>query len=712
MKKLLLLICCLATFPGLSAATVEYVYNYLKYTVDTKAKTAACTGPQNKAIEIVDLVIPDYIEYQEEQYPVVSVTGFYDNNKISGTLTLGKNIETIGYDAFAFSDRLTGDLTIPNSVIKIGQYAFTACSGLNGTLVIGDKTTVIGAYSFNGCKFTNLVLGESLEEIQYSAFAMVPISGQINFPKSLKYIGSGAFYGCDITSIFIPDSSERLYIGRDSSNSVDTGEAFANCNNLTTIYCFAKTTPLLRVSSIDPKPNFSNKWKINVYVPLEYITPYQNSKTTTNVSSPYEGWSEFNLIAVTDLTAKSVTLDRNSLSMKLGDEETLIATVEPFYTTDVVEWSVSPDGIVSVSDGKVVALKGGNATITATCGTASATCDVSVIVDPTGISLNKKSLSMEVGDVETLIATLEPEGATGDVEWSVLPDGFVSVDNGKVTAFAKGQAVVTASCGNHTATCVVTVAENAGNTDTPSTPGYSDDQITAVVFMEPNEQRSFADLASGLSASSWESSDERMAEVYDIPLFQLNIMVVTMDDFGQFYVIGKDADGKEVAVFKVYICPTVTVEHPEGSVYVHHVLYKSQPKLNLTPAAGFDIAGVTYSSGLTRQVTDITDLVVANDGYYTPSEPVTANAVINIALKANSNGPLSGTAGVAASGVRLLVDGHDVTVEGAGDQEVLFYNLQGHPIFPSDTSGNTYTLRQSGVYIVCIGEDSYKVIIR
>ena len=56
----------------------------------------------------------------------------------------------------------------------------------------------------------------------------------------------------------------------------------------------------------------------------------------------------------------------------------LTATVEPSNTTDTVAWTVEPTGVVTVKDGLVTALRNGEAVVTATCGTQTATCNVAV----------------------------------------------------------------------------------------------------------------------------------------------------------------------------------------------------------------------------------------------------------------------------------------------------------------------------------------------
>lgn len=76
--------------------------------------------------------------------------------------------------------------------------------------------------------------------------------------------------------------------------------------------------------------------------------------------------------------AVSVTLDKENLSLKTGKTETLTATVEPADATDVVVWSSSDEEVAAVEDGVVRALTAGTATVTATAGTKSATCKVTV----------------------------------------------------------------------------------------------------------------------------------------------------------------------------------------------------------------------------------------------------------------------------------------------------------------------------------------------
>ena len=87
--------------------------------------------------------------------------------------------------------------------------------------------------------------------------------------------------------------------------------------------------------------------------------------------------------------------------------------------------------------------------------------DDSVIYKVTKVELNKTSLTLDVGNSDTLIAAITPDNATDkSVTWESSAPGVATVDtSGKVTAVAPGTATITATTedGSKTATCVVTV---------------------------------------------------------------------------------------------------------------------------------------------------------------------------------------------------------------------------------------------------------------
>lgn len=166
------------------------------------------------------------------------------------------------------------------------------------------------------------------------------------------------------------------------------------------------------------------------------------------------------------IPATEITLDKNALELTEGGTATLTATVTPVSSTDNVVWSVSPAGFATVTGGVVKALKAGNCTITATAGSKSATCAVTVkakIIAVQSVTLNKNALTLAVGKNETLTATVLPANSTDrTVVWSVSPSGYATVTGGVVKATAAGSCTVTASCGGKSASCAVTVEAASG----------------------------------------------------------------------------------------------------------------------------------------------------------------------------------------------------------------------------------------------------------
>lgn len=160
------------------------------------------------------------------------------------------------------------------------------------------------------------------------------------------------------------------------------------------------------------------------------------------------------------VSVTSITLDKTSLSMKVGETETITATVNPDNATDKsVTWGSSDVSVATVADGRVTAKKSGTAIITAKSGSCVAECTVTISVDVESVTLDKTTLSLAVGEAAQLAATVKPDDATDkNVSWTSSDASVAKVDNGKVTAVKSGKATITAKCGGKTAECAVTVA--------------------------------------------------------------------------------------------------------------------------------------------------------------------------------------------------------------------------------------------------------------
>lgn len=166
----------------------------------------------------------------------------------------------------------------------------------------------------------------------------------------------------------------------------------------------------------------------------------------------------------TTVEVTGISLSESSYSLEEGEDFTLTATLSPSGATGTITWASEDSSVATVSGGKVTAVAVGVTNITATCGDYTAACEVTVTeayvepdIDPTGISLDQTTYSLIVGKDFTLVATLEPEGAVGEITWATEDSAIATVDGGKVTGVAVGVTNITATCGEFSASCEVTV---------------------------------------------------------------------------------------------------------------------------------------------------------------------------------------------------------------------------------------------------------------
>ena len=170
-----------------------------------------------------------------------------------------------------------------------------------------------------------------------------------------------------------------------------------------------------------------------------------------------------------------ISLDKTALELSVYQSYALTATITPSNATDkTVTWTSSNTDVARVLNedgwgangtmakaGTVTAYSAGEAIITASAGGFTAQCKVTVTdnsVAITGITLNKTSLELTVGQTSQLIPTLQPEDASSvSVTWQSSNTSVATVTNGLVRAVAAGETIITASADGVSAQCKVTV---------------------------------------------------------------------------------------------------------------------------------------------------------------------------------------------------------------------------------------------------------------
>lgn len=208
-------------------------------------------------------------------------------------------------------------------------------------------------------------------------------------------------------------------------------------------------------------------WISGIAVDGNTVTYTVDKNTSANqrvatITINYESDSkEFKLIQaghpVTELT-----LNKTSVTILAGEPKTLAASAFPLDTK--VQWSSSSPAIASVDqNGKVTGLDNGTAIITVASadGTKTATCEVTVIVPVTGVSLDRTSAEIIKGDSMTLTATVAPSNAKNkNVIWSSSDPSVATVSqSGVITAVKAGTVTITAITedGGLTVECNLTV---------------------------------------------------------------------------------------------------------------------------------------------------------------------------------------------------------------------------------------------------------------
>lgn len=165
-------------------------------------------------------------------------------------------------------------------------------------------------------------------------------------------------------------------------------------------------------------------------------------------------------VTVNEVPVTAVVLDPQQKEVLVGETFTITATVEPENAADkTVVWKSSDESVATVADGVVTATAPGSVKITATAGGISADCSVTVKPVPvSSILIDPVSMEIEEGQSFTITAEVQPENATDKtVVWKSSDESVATVTDGVVTAVAAGSATITATSGDVSAKCSVTV---------------------------------------------------------------------------------------------------------------------------------------------------------------------------------------------------------------------------------------------------------------
>ena len=130
---------------------------------------------------------------------------FYDCDALQ-SINLSEALDTLGTYAFQSCNNLTGPITIPATLRTIPECAFYDCTKLKN-VTFNEGLITIKNYGFYNCDaLTEIVLPQSVNEIQSSSFYDCDNLAKVTLPTSMKSIGQSAFRSCDkLAEVTMPE---------------------------------------------------------------------------------------------------------------------------------------------------------------------------------------------------------------------------------------------------------------------------------------------------------------------------------------------------------------------------------------------------------------------------------------------------------------------------------------------------------------------------
>lgn len=306
---------------------------------------------------------------------------------------------------------------------------------------------------------------------------------------------------------------------------------------------YANTTANGAYTNI-PSRTTNNIQQIRSYINarLTYVDSYINSLTPPVPSVPCTG----------------ITLNTNNLVFEHSTTaQTLTATLTPTNTTDSVVWSVSPTGICTVNNGVVTPVTNGSCVITATCGTQSASCNVSVslpITTVTGLSLDKKSINLTITETDEsdvnlldgIDATLQ---ANGDLYFNTIdiPKGYYCLKNINggasswlaIAGFNSSNSSVSLSSGNSSEPLYFYVYEDISNIRVQCKLNSNDTKENLALYkinnIELGNSTSLSKTGDGYFSGSDTTPHDASTDEYtitDLDSSKKYILVINIDNLG------------------------------------------------------------------------------------------------------------------------------------------------------------------------------------
>ena len=386
-----------------------------------------------------------------------------------------------------------------------------------------------------------------------------------------------------------------------------------------------------------------------------------------------------------------VSLDESSITLDVGGNQTLTATVTPEDATNKkVRWSSDNEAVATVSeDGVVTAVAGGTAVITATThdGLFTASCTVTVNAPATAPNIITDTLpDGKVGEAysQTLTAT-----GTAPITWSIdggLPAGLsLNADTGEIsgTPTADGTAKFTVkatnSAGSNTKELSITI------TKAPA----AEYTVTVTSGGNGTASASLAKAAAGTEITLSATPDKG----YHLKEWQVESptgLVITNNKFTM-----PDSNVEVKAIFEEDAPPAPT-DPAKPSISVTGT-YTYNGSEHTATVSGYDPATMDISGNTATDAGDYTVSVTSKTGKWVDGSTDAVTAAWSIS-KATQEAP-NGLTGVAPT----TEGGSDGKITGVTDK--MEYRMEGEYSYAA-CSGTEIENLSAGNYFVRYAEDN------
>lgn len=379
---LLLIFCLNSREVCAETPTVEFTYETIKnVNNEDEVEITGCTITGSVA---EDIVIPKTINVNGTDLPVTSIRKqAFDSENIKSVDT--SDVLYVGNLAFAYCGNLISvnmpkvtqigegafgnciqlnSVSMPN-VTSIGSSAFDTCSQLSSIDLA--NVTEVGKSAFMNCDALQTVKMPNVTEVGKAAFKQCNVLKTVELPK-VTSIASEAFDGCPLTSVYVSGNAQgsgipqnAIYlaspISLDKENlSMEPGES-------------TKLNVTVPQNAADKGVSWKSSNEEVVQVDgTGKLTAIGGGTVTITVTANDVGKATATCEVTVIVHASKIFLDKNSLTMNVGDKDGLNVGFEPEETTNRdISWTSSDSDVVSVDSlGNITAKSAGKAVVTAT----------------------------------------------------------------------------------------------------------------------------------------------------------------------------------------------------------------------------------------------------------------------------------------------------------------------------------------------------------